>query len=628
MNRPNNMQTYSEVDLKLGIKSSLPNVKSVLGLVLLFWECANRPATLNYSMEEGNLIVVNPDLEGAVKTKLMKVVGIQDTDFSIIIENINNNNLFKSQLESLIVAFELVWKIAKVSFVDTNKPASAERTGMSRFDKKLEYTINADIISTLFDSEREEYMKVLLNWIGFEININSKYEDNLIYLLMCLSETSIFKLVDSEQNIIFNQSSIYSKVLESEDGIDINGDKEPKGSLRILKSLLLDGLNPFLNYSNGTVTGKVELQKKLEEYSKRVEMYLRLSSTKLLFKETPLEIDTADLTIDFETERKKEGENVLFYGVPGSGKSHTIETQYGSERMTRVVFHPDYMSTDFVGQILPTVKQEEGSDEKLITYEFTPGPFTNVMEKAYKDPENMYYLVIEEINRGNAPAIFGEIFQLLDRDEKGTSKYAVVNYPVARAMYGDEQQPIRIPSNLTILATMNTSDQNVFTLDTAFQRRWTMRMIINDIDKADHKDVKICDTDVTWKIFNEVINDRILNSNATLLSSEDKRLGAYFVTKADLEKEKDVENRFSEKVIKYLWDDAFKFSRDKIFDPSFRSLEQVIQYFVSNKGEKRFGIFNSEVKTLIEDRVKAQKTTPINETDSDNSSAEEEQLDE
>lgn len=303
------------------------------------------------------------------------------------------------------------------------------------------------------------------------------------------------------------------------------------------------------------------------------------------------------------------GENVLFYGVPGSGKSYAIENNYGKERMSRVVFHPDYMSTDFIGQILPTVKKDENSNEKIITYEFTPGPFTNIMEKAYKDPGNMYYLVIEEINRGNAPAIFGEIFQLLDRDDKGASKYSIVNYQIANAMYGDENQPVRIPSNLTILATMNTSDQNVFTLDTAFQRRWTMRMIANDIEKAVHKNSKIVDTEVTWKIFNETINSKILNNNATLLSSEDKRLGAYFITEFDLTLAKDKDRRFSEKVIKYLWDDAFKFSRNKIFDPSFKSLEEVIIYFTTHKGNERFGIFNIETKTLLLDKAKEMKNS-------------------
>lgn len=297
-----------------------------------------------------------------------------------------------------------------------------------------------------------------------------------------------------------------------------------------------------------------------------------------------------------ENDRVSGGENVLFYGVPGSGKSHTIESKYGEDNMIRVVFHPDYMNTDFIGQILPTVKED-----KTITYEFTPGPFTKIMKEAHNDRTNHYYLVIEEINRGNAPAIFGEIFQLLDRDENGTSKYSVVNYSVAREMYGDESIPVKIPSNLSVLATMNTSDQNVFALDTAFQRRWNMRMIKNDINKATHKDVKIADTSVTWGVFNTVINDHILASNSAMLSSEDKRLGGYFISPTDLQGT-DIEKRFSEKVIKYLWDDAFKFSRDKLFNvQSLKSLEEVISEFLTKDGNERFSIFIDDIKRdLIE----------------------------
>src|SRR5699024_4713189 len=169
--------------------------------------------------------------------------------------------------------------------------------------------------------------------------------------------------------------------------------------------------------------------------------------------------------------------NILLYGVPGSGKSHMISKEYCNDesKIERIVFHPDYMNTDFIGQILPTIKED-----KSITYEFTPGPFTRIMKKAYEDPVNQYYLIIEEVNRGNAPAIFGDVFQLLDRNKDGSSSYSIKNYNVAEIVYGNDDMPISIPSNLSILATMNTADQNVFALDTAFQRRWIMKLIKND----------------------------------------------------------------------------------------------------------------------------------------------------
>ena len=317
---------------------------------------------------------------------------------------------------------------------------------------------------------------------------------------------------------------------------------------------------------------------------------------------------------DFDNvDRVKGGVNTLLYGVPGSGKSWTIEKEYCDDesRMERLVFHPDYTYSDFIGQILPNVS------DGIVSYMFTEGPFTSLLKKAYTHPDKMFFLVIEEINRGNAPAIFGEVFQLLDRNDDGTSEYGITNVDIARIVYGNPDKKVRIPSNMSIVGTMNTSDQNVFTLDTAFQRRWNMRMIENTFEGHDYARTTILDTDVTWQRFCEVINNEIVTKNIRMTSSEDKRLGAYFVRAADLEYHEEADNdnlpekeqvkarllnyRFAEKVLKYLWDDAFKFSREDIFKNTiYKSLEEVVNHFNSRSsakatGNDRLDVFKEEI---------------------------------
>jgi len=323
-------------------------------------------------------------------------------------------------------------------------------------------------------------------------------------------------------------------------------------------------------------------------------------------------------------ERVSGGTNTLLYGVPGAGKSWTIAREYCSDetRMERLVFHPDYTYSDFVGQIMPKV--EEGS----VSYRFVPGPFTKLLKRAYENPGIEFFLIIEEINRGNAPAIFGEVFQLLDRKAEpdasgypvGTSEYGITNENVASIVYGDPDRLVRIPSNMSIIGTMNTSDQNVFTLDTAFQRRWNMRLIENTFEGHRFADKHILDTDVSWRQFCEAINREILKSNVRMTSSEDKRLGAFFISAADLvfNAAEDDENateavrirarrdnrRFAEKVIKYLWDDAFKFNRENVFETnSFISLEQLIREFMDRRGNDRFRIFKEGMFNAIVDQA-------------------------
>lgn len=350
-----------------------------------------------------------------------------------------------------------------------------------------------------------------------------------------------------------------------------------------------------------------------------------------------------------ESTRRQTGCNVLLYGVPGSGKSWTIEHEYCKKdtKVERLVFHPDYTYSDFIGQILPAV-DEDGQ----VTYKFTPGPFTNILRDAYNHPMDEYILIIEEINRGNAPAIFGEVFQLLDRkvedrdaDEDeypvGTSEYGITNANIASIVYGDTTHKVRIPANLSIIATMNTSDQNVFTLDTAFQRRWDMRLIENNFDNVDPKlaDAVILDTTVTWHNFCTEVNKIVIGNSVRMSSAEDKRLGAYFVHLRDLyynnamgdlsggeykaliQKERSKilsddeqkrlttireamkqNRRFPEKVIKYLWDDAFKFNREVIFETAkYQSLEQVIRAFMYASKLERFKIFKENVRSALVD---------------------------
>lgn len=647
MNRPDTILAYDEMDLKLGIKSSLPHVKSTLALAVLLWECSDHPAELTYSVSNGDKIVLTEEIEQWLIDYLSEICEEEQIDFDALISGVNQNQLFKSQMEALIVAFELVWKLAKVNFVDETKPASAERTGGVRCPKKLTFSVNADIIHSVISGNENAYIRVLMSWIGFNVAVDPECEKTLTYLFTALSEGAVFKLVDGTRDVIFNQNSIYKKILETSQAVDINGDKEAKGALRILKSLLSDEMNPYLQYSGGIVTAATDIAESLEEYQKRVDTLLQLSATKVIGLEELQSQNTGIQLTDLEERRVSSGSNVLLYGVPGPGKSWTIEHEYCKKgtNVERLVFHPDYTYSDFIGQILPNV-DEEGQ----VSYKFTPGPFTNILHDAYNDPEKEYILIIEEINRGNAPAIFGEVFQLLDRKTElreadddgypvGTSEYGITNANIAKIVYGDARHKVRIPSNLSIIGTMNTSDQNVFTLDTAFQRRWEMRLIENNFEHIDRTlaDAEILDTGVTWQTFCTEINSIIVGNNARMTSAEDKRLGAYFVHLKDLMYNDEMGNlsdgeydalrkkeqagtiseqeevrlyairnamkqnrKFPEKVIKYLWDDAFKFNREIVFETTtYQSLEQVIRVFMYAEKINRFSMFKENVRNAF-----------------------------
>lgn len=336
--------------------------------------------------------------------------------------------------------------------------------------------------------------------------------------------------------------------------------------------------------------------RKTTEYRKKLETL----NNKFYKDRTNTKVNVTDLVSDRSKGKAGNGTNILYYGVPGSGKSYAISKICSDETvMERVVFHPDYSCSDFAGQIMPRLNK----DNKL-EYVFSPGPFTRIMSKAYHDPDTMYYLVIEEINRGNAPAIFGEIFQLLDRKDAkkkypGESEYSISNYDIARAVYdGDPGHPVRIPGNLTLLATMNTSDQNVFTLDTAFQRRWDMRHVPNKFTDQHAEDL-IEGSEISWGSFAGVVNDLVTEVNTEMTGSGDKRLGAYFAKVNELKVD-----IFSEKVLKYLWDDAFRMDRQVVFDRRMTSLDKVLETYQTAAGDPLKSVLKSDVYQKMYDKMK------------------------
>lgn len=251
----------------------------------------------------------------------------------------------------------------------------------------------------------------------------------------------------------------------------------------------------------------------------------------------------------------------IYFGNPGSGKSYKVETDTKGKKVFRTTFHPDSDYSTFVGTYKPL------SDGTSIRYTFVPQTFTNAYIEAYKDIDTPVYLIIEEINRGNCAQIFGDLFQLLDRRNDGYSEYPInadkdlrdyIRTELARhkgidpdiESEGIEDGKLRLPPNLHILATMNTSDQSLFPMDSAFKRRWDWEYVPIQYEGATSESftIKLSGKRFRWIDFLKAVNDRIRR----VTESEDKQLGNYFI-KSDID-----EKEFKSKVMFYLWSEVCK----------------------------------------------------------------------
>ena len=333
----------------------------------------------------------------------------------------------------------------------------------------------------------------------------------------------------------------------------------------------------------------------------------------------------------------------IFYGAPGTGKSFKIKRDTKNQSKIRTTFHPDSDYSTFVGCYKPTMNEDvkydkEGNEKsctKQIEYAFVAQAFLKAYVKAWKfycsaedGTAKAQYLIIEEINRGNCAQIFGDLFQLLDRNEDGYSTYPIVadtdiqrylskefekvNIPDSlNAIYDDYDGNIvedikngivlALPNNLYIWATMNTSDQSLFPIDSAFKRRWDWKYMPIDT-KKENWNIEVDGKKYSWSDFLEAVNEQIFE----VTKSEDKKLGFYFCRAnnhvVDAEK-------FVSKVIFYLYNDVFKdYGYDrKMFQGEDGKTIQFHEYFQSNGdiNEQKAALFlnNLEIKPICETNV-------------------------
>lgn len=314
--------------------------------------------------------------------------------------------------------------------------------------------------------------------------------------------------------------------------------------------------------------------------------------------------------------------NRILFGAPGTGKSWKLNKDKddllsNGGQCERVTFHPDYTYSQFIGTYKPTTK--ENGD---ICYEFVPGPFMRTYVKALRsgrtDNPKPYLLIIEEINRARVASVFGDVFQLLDRTEYGTSQYEIqasedIRKYLALELGGrpSDYPVLKIPNNMFLWASMNSADQGVYPMDTAFKRRWDFEYISID---ANQEKVNCMvnlvkdnpETNINWNRLRKAINAKLLD---TCRVNEDKLLGPFFLSQKAIKSDKDkhiidedaFRKAFKSKVIMYLFEDAARQYRSRLFKSDVCKMYSSI----CDKFDKHgMAIFGDDFKSAYYDQQK------------------------
>lgn len=583
MNNPKEFTQRDAINSLTGIKSSLSKIRTVISLTYLLYLANNKKSSIVYAESEDSKIVLKQEY----KTFIQQFLNNEE-----VIKTIDKNPLLTNQIESLYVGLTLMFALGRISFENSSLSMTKERTGGVRYPKKIDFASNIMILDLMLSADSENSVKeTLIAWLQNKSSEN-EIEQRISIFLNISIENNLFKLRHGNNDLYFQTEGIYKSLLAGNE-VSLETD-EVVGPTRILNSMLKEKLVPWLNFSNSILTVKENNDFNVKEYSDIVSTSLSIRDIKVDNNE-----ESALKEEDNNSDEKQLPLQQITYGAPGTGKSHEIKKKTARKSVIRTTFHPDSDYSSFVGAYKPI-----WNGDKII-YEFRPQSFLNAYVAAWTHPGKNVALVIEEINRGNCAQIFGDIFQLLDRDKNGLSKYpieadidmqAYLNKQFAEPnnfstddkkdainnYYKDHYDTafddiksgkiLTLPSNLSILCTMNTSDQSLFPMDSAFKRRWDWQyMPITNAKLRWKIELSEIYVKIDWWEFLKRINKVV----ADLTTSEDKQLGYFFCqpdsfidskNKSDNDKyDLITAKHFVDKVIFYLWNDVFK---DYAFDAS------------------------------------------------------------
>ncbi|MRJ47112.1 AAA family ATPase [Fundicoccus ignavus] len=463
-------------------------------------------------------------------------------------------------------------------------------------------------LSKLLNFNNDDLFLVLqgINFQGFEIkkllHLNEKISDFIQIYIEKYDSIKEAKTTSEDERKIFNSINYYSTQYQK--------DIRFRAKYAILSSILYEYI-----IQENIIYKEVFKGRNITELIEELDIQYIIDFYRNL---VGIEVnnDNINFPIKFDSDLKSEfPKNLIYFGAPGTGKSFELEEArkellLDKEDYERVTFHPEYSYGSFVGAYKPIPTLDKNGDE-TISYDYVPGPFMRMYVKAIENLNNdheetkPFLLIIEEINRANTAAVFGDVFQLLDR-KKGVSEYPIqtsedVKKYLVKKLKGTPNhfREIKLPDNLFIWATMNSADQGVYALDTAFKRRWSFKYI--DIDENEEKVQNLYielgsgsnAREIEWNKLRVAINNYLTRNKV----NEDKLLGPFFINVLELEEKKSsllsgkrsinkvkFEEVFKNKVLMYLFEDAAKqrqgiFSgindEDKRFSHIYKQFDQI-----------------------------------------------------